>query len=112
MALLTNQSITSAGLTPTTVAASSGGDTIAPASTSDDRTMLYVNNASGSAITVTVADPGKTQAGNSGTAPAISVAAGAFALIPISPGEISASTGLASITYSLSTSVTVASLRR
>lgn len=112
MALLTLQSIISAGLTPTTVAATSGGDTIAPASSADDRTALYVSNGGGSPITVTIADPGKTQAGNAGSAPAISVAAGAFMLIPINPGQISASTGLASIAYSSVTSVTVAAVRR
>lgn len=112
MALLPNQTITAAGLTPTTVAASAGGDTIAPASSADDRTMLYVNNGSGASITVTVADPGKTAAGNSGTAPAITVAAGAVMFIPISTGQISPSTGLASITYSAVTTVTVAAVRR
>lgn len=112
MALLPTQSITSAGLTPTTTAASGGGDTVAPASVADDRTMLYVLNGGGSPITVTVADPGKTPAGNSGTAPAISVAAGAASYIPIPPGAINPSTGLASITYSAVTTVTVAALRR
>lgn len=112
MALLPTQSITSAGLTPATVAASVGGDTVAPANLSDDRTFLYVNNGSGASITVTVADPGKTPAGNSGTAPAITVAAGAVGLIPISTGAINATTGLASITYSAVTTVTVAALRR
>ena len=57
MALLTTTTMTSAGLTPATVAASAGGDTIAPANGSDDRTFLYVNNGSASSITVTVADP-------------------------------------------------------
>lgn len=112
MALLTTTSMTSAGLTPSTVAASAGGDTIAPASLADDRTFLYVNNGSGASITVTVADPGKTPAGNSGTAPAVTVAAGAISLIPIPTGAINASTGLASITYSAVTTVTVAAIRR
>ncbi|NUP49009.1 MAG: hypothetical protein HOW97_17140 [Catenulispora sp.] len=112
MALLSNQTIAATGLTPATVAASVGGDTIAPASLSDDRCFLYVNNGSASSITVTVADPGKTPAGNSGTAAAITVAAGAVSLIPIAPGSISAATGLASITYSAVTTVTVASVRR
>lgn len=112
MALLTTTTMTSAGLTPATVAASAGGDTIAPANGSDDRTFLYVNNGSASSITVTVADPGKTPAGNSGTAAAVTVAAGAVSLIPISTGAINPATGQASITYSAVTSVTVAALRR
>lgn len=112
MALLPTQQITSAGLTLATTAASAGGDTLAPASLADDRTLLYVDNGGASAVTVTVADPGKTPAGNSGTAPGISVAAGAAAYIPIAPGSINPATGLASITYSGVTSVTVAALRR
>lgn len=112
MALLATQSITSAGLTPTTTAASVGGDTVAPVSLSDDRTILYVNNGSASAITVTIADPGKTPAGNAGTAPAISVAATTAMYIPIAPGSINPATGLVSITYSAVATVTVAALRR
>lgn len=112
MALLSTQTIAATGLTPATTAASGGGDTIAPASLSDDRTFLYVNNGSGASITVTVADPGKTPAGNSGTAPAVTVAAGAVSLIPIATGSINATTGLASVTYSAVTTVTVAAVRR
>jgi hypothetical protein len=112
MALLALQSITSAGLTATTVAAAGGGDTIQPASAADDRCTLYVNNGGGSPITVTVADPGKTPAGNAGTAPAVSVAAGTAMYIPIPTGAINPATGLASITYSGVTTVTVAALRR
>lgn len=112
MAALSISTMTSAGLTPATVAASAGGDTIAPPNGSDDRTFLFVNNGSASAITVTVADPGKTPAGNSGTATGVSVAAGAISLIPIPTGAINASTGQASITYSAVTTVTVAALRR
>lgn len=112
MALLVTQSITSAGLTPTTVAATGGGDTIAPASPVDDRTFLYVNNGGGSPITVTIADPGTTPAGNAGTAVGISVTNATFKFIPIPPGAISAATGLASVTYSGVTTVTVAAVRR
>jgi hypothetical protein len=112
MALLALQSITSAGLTPTTVAATVGGDTIQPASAADDRCTLYVNNGSGAPITVTVADPGKTPAGNAGTAPAVSIAASTAMYIPIPTGAINPANGLASITYSAVTTVTVAALRR
>lgn len=112
MALLATQSITSAGLTPTTTAAAGGGDTIAPTGPDDSRTFLYVNNGGGSSITVTVADPGKTPAGNSGTAPPLTVAAGAFMFIPIPGSAINTSTGLATVTYSGVTTVTVAAVRR
>lgn len=111
MALLATQSITSAGLTPTTVAATGGGDTIA-VTPGDDRTFLYVNNGGGSPINVTVADPGTTPAGNSGSAPAISVTNATAKYIAIPIGAINAATGLASVTYSGVTSVTVAALRR
>lgn len=112
MALLAVQTMTTAGLAPTTTAAAGGGDTVAPAGPGDDRTFLYVNNAGGSPINVTIADPGTTPAGNAGTPTAVAVANGAFKFIPIPTGAISASTGLASITYSAVTSVTVAAVRR
>lgn len=112
MALLAVQSMTAAGLTPATVSAAGGGDTVALASSTDDRTFLFVNNGGGSPITVTVADPGATPAGNAGTPPAISVAAAAVKYIPIPFAAINATTGLVAITYSAVTTVTVAAIRR
>jgi len=112
MALLSLQPIAAAGLAPTTVSAAAGGDTVALASATDDRSFLQVTNGGGSPITVTLADPGASPAGNSATAPANSVAAGATKLFPLNPALVNPSTGLISVSYSAVTTVTVAAIRR
>lgn len=108
MALLATQSITRAA--PSAIsftAAAGGGDTFVP----DNRTMIHVKNASGSSVTVTVVTPrtdavGNAVADNTFTVPATTgdKEAGPW------PAEIYAdpTTGLANITYSATTSVTVA----
>lgn len=112
MALLTLQTIVAAGLAPTTTAAAGGGDTVALASATDANSFLQVTNGGGSPITVTLADPGATPAGNTTTAPANSVAAGATKLFPLNPALVNPSTGVINVTYSAVTSVTVAAIRR
>ena len=112
MALLTLQTMTAAGLVPTTTAAAGGGDTVALASATDSTSYLQVTNGSGSPITVTLVDPGATPAGNTTTAPAVSVAAGATKLFPLNPALVNPSTGVINITYSAVTTVTVAAIRR
>jgi hypothetical protein len=112
MALLTLQTITAAGLAPATVSAAAGGDTVALASATDAGSFLQVTNGGGSPITVTLADPGTTPAGNTTTAPAVSVAAGATKLFPLNPALVNSSTNLVSISYSAVTTVTVAAIRR
>lgn len=112
MALLTLQAMVAAGLAPATSAAAGGGDTVALASATDDRSFLQVTNGGGSPITVTLADPGSTPAGNTTTAPANSVAAGATKDFPLNPALVNPSTGVINITYSAVTSVTVAAIRR
>jgi hypothetical protein len=112
MALLTLQTMTATGLVPATVSAAVGGDTVALASATDDRSFLEVINGSASPIMVTLADPGSTPAGNTTTAPANSVAAGATKLFPLLPALVNPSTGLINITYSAVTTVTVAAIRR
>lgn len=112
MALLTLYTMTAAGLVPTTVSATGGGDTVALASATDDRSFLQVTNGSGSPITVTLADPGATPAGNTTTAPAVSVAAGATKLFPLNPALVNPATGVINIAYSSATTVTVVAIRR
>lgn len=110
MALLSTQSITRAGLSATLGAATGGGDTFL----ADRETMLRVKNTSGASITVTVVTPRTDQVGNAVadntfTVPATTgdVLAGPF------PAEIynDPTTGVASITYSAATSVTVAAVK-
>lgn len=113
MALLTLQQMTSAGLSPTFVSASGGGDTVALTGNNDDRCYLRVKNASGSPVTVTVTDPSVSAAGNAAANSTFVVAATTGDVSwPLHPGLINTSTGLISISYSATTSLTVAAIRR
>jgi hypothetical protein len=78
----------------------------------DDRTEIVVYNANAGTCSVTVLDPGSTPAGNAGAPVAVSVPTVTFAVIPISPAHVSPSTGLASVTFSPTSSVRVAAYRR
>ena len=102
MALLSVQQITAAGLTPT-LSAVTASDTVA---VSNNSTYVHVLNGSGSPINVSISDPGSTPLGNAGTAVAVSVAAGAVKLIPIPLAAVSPATGVATISYSATTTVT------
>ena len=106
MALLATQSITRAGLAPSYAAAAGGGDTFRPG----PNVFLHVKNASGGALTVTVVTPRNDALGNPVADNAISV--------PVTTGErmigpfpydfyADPTTGLASITYSGVTSLTI-----
>lgn len=105
MALLTNQQMTSAGGAITLTAAAGGGDTL---DVGNGRTFLWVKNGGGSAITVTITTPG-TVDGLAITDRTVSVPNGGERLIgPLSPSVYADSTGVAAISYSGVTSVTVA----
>lgn len=69
---------------------------------------LFVNNASGSSITVTVVTPETVEGALAVTDRTLTVAAGAIREIPIPSRYNDPTTGLATITYSLVTTVTVA----
>ena len=84
------------------VAAAGGGDT-APVGPGR---FLYVNNGSGGAITVTLATPGKVS-GLDITNPAMAIAAGDHAIIPLT-NVFRGTNGRAAITYSGVTTLTVA----
>lgn len=108
MALLANQVITVAGTTPTLVAAAVGGDTVTPR----PNLFLWVKNGGGASVTVTVDDPNSVSPGGAKQFdPDLSVAvpAGADRLIgPLDPTRFTnPTTGVAAITYSGVTSVTV-----
>jgi hypothetical protein len=68
--------------------------------------VLLVTNGSGGSINVTVADPGRTRLGNTGTAAAQAVADTATRVFWLSPDHVDPSTGVATVTYSGTTSVT------
>lgn len=106
MATLAVQQITTAGLAPTFTAASVGGDAIA----CDNDNSLRVKNGSGGSITVTIASPTPCNFGFVHNV-AVAVAAGADVTIgPLILSRFGDATGLAQITYSAVTSITVAAI--
>ena len=106
MALITATSLARAG-TLVTLATPTTSDTIV----ADDETWLHVKNASGGAITVTLSDPGLTPVGNAPTLVANSVAAGTERLFPLFAKQNDPVTGVITITYSATASVTSAAFR-
>lgn len=107
MATLATQQIARTGLAPSYVAAAGGGD----ACETGDDIFLQVKNGSGGAITVTIAinSSQSTVSGVAYTNTTVSVPAttGDRMIGPISSIYKDATTGLATITYSGVTSLTV-----
>lgn len=72
--------------------------------------ILEVKNGSGSSITVTLVDPGKTSAGNATVSPqtvgVTTIAAGATRRIKPSAAFVDSSTNVVTVTYSSTTTVT------
>lgn len=107
MATLTPQQATVLGAAFAPVAASGGGDKVAPSS----RGALLVENGGVGSITVTIVVPGSTDYGQAEPDYTVTVAAGASKLIGPFPADLADSDGLVSITYSGVTSVTVAAIQ-
>lgn len=106
MALLTQQKINSTGVEPAYASAAGGGDTCVPGMGS----FLHCKNGSGATITVTLVTPGLV----SGLAVAdrpVAIPAGEERMVLVGDEYRDPATGLASVTYSGVTSLTVASLR-
>lgn len=107
MATLAYSRIAIAGTLAAPVAASAGGDKVAP----NDRGFVDVNNGSGASITVTVVVPGNTSYGQAQPDVAVTIAAGARRRIGPFPADLADPTdGLVAITYSAVTTVTVEAL--
>ena len=103
MALLTVQKIALTGISPVYNAAGSGGDTFS----NNGRTYLHIKNASGSAITATIDSKALSNYGTDVDI-VVSVAAGGEKIIGfLDPIRFSSSLGIANITYSSVTSVTI-----
>jgi hypothetical protein len=110
MATLTTQVVTRAGITPTYAAATGGGDAMA----CNTDIMLHIKNAAAATMTVTLAIP----SGSSGypnvayTSTAVAVPnAGEKMIGPIQPPIYQdPTTGLCTITYTTTASVTVAAI--
>lgn len=104
MALQVLQKITAAGTKPTFNAVSAS-DTMLPA----DRLFLVVKNASGAAITATVVTPGNLPTGDAYPDKVYTVAATTGeAWIPLLDLYADPATGLATVNYSATASVTAA----
>lgn len=108
MASLQSQQISIAGTKPTYSAASGGGgDEFVP----DLRTILHVKNGDGSSHSVTVVTPG-TAFGEAIADDVVAIPAGEDRMIgPFDPSGFTGSDGLAAVTYSAVTGVTVAVIR-
>ncbi|MFC5744829.1 hypothetical protein [Actinomadura rugatobispora] len=108
MAQLNVQAVTRAGtgLNPTYVTASGGGDTVR----TGPRTFLHVKNGHSSPQTVTIVTPG-TYNGLAVDDLEIAVPNAGERMIGPIDDTFRASTGLASITYSGTTSLTIAAIR-
>jgi hypothetical protein len=110
MANLATQAISRAtAAAPSYAAAAGGGDTFTP----DRDTFLHVKNGSGGAITVTVVTPRADALGNAIADNAVSVPAGQERMLGPYPAEHYAdpADGLADITYSGVTSLTIGVFR-
>jgi hypothetical protein len=107
MATITPVSLAATGSDLTLAAATSGGDTIAAAKDA----ILVVDNGNGGSITVTFAGEITCSQGST-HAVAVVVAAGKVRPIPVPTATVDAAAGTAAITYSTTTSVTVAAYKR
>jgi hypothetical protein len=109
MATLVTQNITTAGILPTYTAAAGGGDAMIADSTS----FLHVKNGTASPMTVTLVTPATVDTTLAVADRAVTVGANSEQMIAV-PDSLyrDPTTGLAAITYSLATSVTVAAIRR
>jgi hypothetical protein len=106
VALLTTQTITRTGLAPSYAAANGGGDTVRVV----PGLFLHVKNGHSSAQTVTLVTPGTVDGLAISDLP-VEIGDGDEAMIPV--GDVfRATNGLASITYSGVTALTIAAIRR
>lgn len=106
MAILTAQKLPLAGLQPTYASAASGGDQ-APVG---QGLFLHVRNGGGSSITVTLTTPG-TVGGLDISDATQTIPASGFAFLPLTATFRDPMTGRAAISYSGTTTVTVAVIR-
>ena len=103
---------------PAIVAVVGAGVTFAPATplttevvAASDDIGLYVNNASGGSITVTLTDSSLTPGGSAASNPVITVGAGTVKLIYVSQYMANPSTSQLTATFSATASVTAAWVR-
>ena len=111
MALITVGSVPGQTKVSVAGAAVSASDTISAADIGTSGVLLNVINGGGGSINVTISDPGTTTVGNVGTTTAQAVANGTDGWFRILPGHVNASTGVATVAYSGTTSVTYKAIK-
>jgi hypothetical protein len=111
MALITVGSVP--GQTKVTVAgtAVSASDTVAASDIGTSGVLLNVINGGGGSINVTISDPGTTTVGNAGTTTPQAVANGTDGWFRILPGHVNPATGVATVAYSGTTTVTYKAIK-
>jgi|SRR6478672_4176931 len=109
MATLVTQNINTSGILPTYAAANVGGDAMVADSTS----FLHIKNGAGSSMTVTLVTPATVDTTLAVGDRVVTVGATSEQMIAV-PDSLyrDPATGLAAITYSSITTVTVAAIRR
>lgn len=105
MALYTHAVGLSAAGSKSTPAAVASSDTIAAADIGSRGALLRVI-CGATPANVTVADPGKTPAGNAGNPTAVAVSASSFSNIYIPPSAVDPTSQVATVNYSATASVT------
>jgi hypothetical protein len=111
MALITVGSVPGQTKVSVAGAAVAASDTIAAADIGTSGVLLNVINAGGGSINVTISDPNTTAVGNAGTTTAQAVANGTDGWFRILPGHVNSATGLATVSYSGTTSVTYKAIK-
>jgi len=106
MAQLTAVSVPTGQATAVAPLAVSASDTILASDIGENGALLNVINGSGGSINVTILDPGTTAVGNVGTAVAQPVPNGQDRWFVIGKGHVNPATGVATVTYSGTTTVT------
>lgn len=108
MALLTVQNIgVPNGITPAAYAAVTASDTLP----GGQGVFLHVKNANAGAVTVTIVTPESVDGDLAVADRAVSVATGAELMIPVQSRYNNLSTGVATVTYSPTASVTAGAFR-
>ncbi|WP_432050313.1 hypothetical protein [Verrucosispora sp. NA02020] len=111
MALLTATSVPGGTAVNVTPVAANSTDTISASDVGMHGALLVINNGGGSSITATLSDPGTTRVGNAGTVTAQTIPAGQRRWLRVLPGHVNPATGVATVTYSGTTSVTAELVR-
>lgn len=111
MALMTAASVPGNAPVQQSQTAVSASDTISSSDVGERGALLQVFNSSGGSLTVTILDPGVTSAGNPGTVTGAAQPNASNRFFRIQPRHVDPATGVATVTFSATTSVTYKLIR-